>query len=99
MVLKILYKFRLYFACYCCNKRIHQQWNDTQSVIDNKSDNCPQIENTESCQKCQSLILVSNRYMFYTRSSPLYIIQSKRQISRNKTKIFHIYYYIGLGKG
>ena len=46
--LNILYKFRLYFVCYCCcNKRINQQWNDIQSVVDNTSDICPQIENTE----------------------------------------------------
>ena len=50
--LKILYRFRLYFVCYCCCKQmIFQQWNDIQlmelTITDDKQNNCPNIENTE----------------------------------------------------
>ena len=51
--LKVLYRFRLYFVCYCCCKQmIIQQWNDIQLMKltindDNKRDKCQNIVNTE----------------------------------------------------
>ena len=50
--MKILYGFRLYFICYCCERMIMPQWNDLRLLElaideDNKKDNNPQIENTE----------------------------------------------------
>ena len=54
--LKILYRFKLYFVCYCCCKQmIFEQWSNIKSleltINENKSDgdcdNVPQTENTE----------------------------------------------------
>ena len=60
--LKILYRFRLYFVCYCCCKQmIIQQWSDIQltelTINDNERDVCPNIETTDYGTKVNDTIV------------------------------------------